>query len=98
MSKDMRFWVCIFILIGLYACQSGERNGDLGKPIDKLFTLLPPDFTGVDFKNPVTESEKENHLINDMLISGAGVAVGDINNDDLPDLFLPATKFATGYT
>ena len=72
------------LLLILISCQPAT---DEASSADKLFTLLPPDISGVYFENPIIENEKQNHLVNDMLISGAGVAVGDINNDGLPDLF-----------
>ncbi len=77
------------LLLILISCQP---TTDEANSFGKLFTLLPPDFTGVYFKNSIIESEKENHLVNDMLISGAGVAVGDINNDGLPDLFFTGNQ------
>ena len=68
------------LVVFLTSCQPASDNTS---DTDKLFTLLTPEFTGVDFQNPIEETEKENHLVNDMLISGAGVAIGDINNDGL---------------
>ncbi|MGI9542717.1 MAG: VCBS repeat-containing protein [Cyclobacteriaceae bacterium] len=79
----------ISVSIMLLSCQPPQ---DEIPNADKLFTLLPPTLTGIDFKNPIEENEKENHLINDMLISGAGVAVGDINNDGLADLFFTGNQ------
>ncbi len=59
-----------------------------------LFTLLTPKDTGINFKNTVVEDERHNHLINDMIVAGAGVAVGDINNDSLPDIFFAGNQVA----
>ena len=73
----------------LISCQPSQ---DEALDTETLFTLLSPQVTGVDFKNPIKENKEENHLINDMLISGAGVAVGDINNDGLPDLFFTGNQ------
>ena len=53
-----------------------------------LFQLLPPGRTGVTFANTITTNDSVN-VQNDVYIyNGAGVAVGDINNDGLPDVFL----------
>ncbi len=52
-----------------------------------LFELLTPGQTGVTFSNPITTNDSIN-IQNDVYIyNGAGVAVGDIDNDGLPDLF-----------
>ncbi|MEM7297960.1 MAG: CRTAC1 family protein [Bacteroidota bacterium] len=59
---------------------------------ETLFSLIPPDFSGVEFKNEITESRSSNHLVNDMLISGGGIGVGDINNDGLPDLYFTGNQ------
>ena len=49
------------------------------------FTLLPPERTGIDFTNILFEfSAGTNRILN----NGAGVALGDYDNDGLPDIFL----------
>ncbi len=56
-------------------------------PSAPLFKLLSPRQTGVRFANTITTNDSVN-VQNDVYIyNGAGVAVGDINNDGLPDLF-----------
>lgn len=52
-----------------------------------LFTKLSADQTGVDFVNQITENETYNHILVDVVFNGGGVAVIDINNDGLQDLF-----------
>jgi hypothetical protein len=51
------------------------------------FELLPQEITGIDFNNAIQESKTVNHLYYNQIYSGAGVAIGDINNDGLPDIF-----------
>src|SRR5213594_1034445 len=54
---------------------------------EPLFTLLSPRQTRITFENTITTNDSFN-VQNDVYIyNGAGVAVGDINNDGLPDLF-----------
>ena len=52
-----------------------------------LFKLLSPLETNIRFSNDINESENLNVLAYEYFYNGGGVAVGDINNDGLPDLF-----------
>jgi hypothetical protein len=51
-----------------------------------LFSLLSEKETGIGFNNNISESEALNILSYEYFYNGGGVAVGDINNDGLPDL------------
>lgn len=53
-----------------------------------LFKLLPPSRTGVTFANTITPDDTENLQSDYFIYNGGGVAVGDINNDGLPDIVL----------
>ena len=64
---------------------SCQESGELAK--DKLFTLLEPDRTGVHFINTLTYDEGFNVYLFRSFYNGAGVGLGDLNNDGLPDLF-----------
>lgn len=56
----------------------------------QLFQLLPAKETGIKFSNDIDESENLNVLSYEYFYNGAGVAVGDINNDGLEDIFFTA--------
>ena len=55
-----------------------------------LFQLLPASQTGISFINQIDENESLNVLAYEYFYNGGGVAVGDLNNDGLPDLFFTA--------
>jgi hypothetical protein len=48
---------------------------------------LSPNETGVSFANTITTSDSLNVQTDPYVYNGAGVAVGDIDNDGLPDIF-----------
>ncbi|WP_199913359.1 VCBS repeat-containing protein [Flagellimonas amoyensis] len=55
--------------------------------MDKRFTLLDPDDTGVSFVNILRETETFNVFEYGYMYNGGGGAVGDLNNDGLPDIY-----------
>lgn len=73
----MKKYLLIFLVI--IGCQSEKKN--------KLFELQSPSATGISFNNVLTESDTFNVLTFEYIYNGAGVGVGDINNDGLSDIF-----------
>ena len=61
----------------------------------KLFTSIPSSSSNIDFKNLVRESEEFNVLTFGYFYNGGGVAVGDINNDGLDDIYFTGNMMAS---
>src|SRR2546422_5584351 len=61
--------------------------GCTGKSSRPVFKLLGPEETGVTFANTITTTDSFNVQTDVYIYNGAGVAVGDIDNDGLPDIF-----------
>ena len=61
------------------------------KPVEaftgQLFSEISPLESGVFFVNGINESWQRNTMTYDYFYNGAGVALGDINNDGLTDIF-----------
>ena len=92
----MKFRFLIPALFVLAACGSEENskpNIAEAKPATKrTFVLKSAEETGVDFVNQIEETEEVNHLEWDAVYYGGGVAVGDLNNDALPDLYFTGNQ------
>jgi hypothetical protein len=56
------------------------------------FERLDDKKTGIDFANTLTDTEDANILDYLYFYNGGGVAVGDINNDDLVDVFFTSNQ------
>ncbi len=77
--------VFLILLFSLGSCDTSvsEYIND-GEP---LFRELPPSYTGIHFANNLHESDTNNPLFFEYYHNGAGLAVGDVNNDGLSDIF-----------
>ncbi|MGD1946479.1 MAG: VCBS repeat-containing protein [Croceivirga sp.] len=54
---------------------------------ETLFTLVPSEESGIDFVNSVNNQKDFNIFKYRNFYNGGGVAIGDINNDGLPDIY-----------
>lgn len=58
----------------------------------QLFTRLNSDACGIDFENKLSPTEDFNIIDYLYFYNGGGVAIGDINGDELPDLFFSGNQ------
>lgn len=72
--------ITIFVILLSAACIPNDQPAP-------LFRELSPDNTGITFSNTIVSTDSLNVQTDHFLYNGAGVAVGDINNDGLSDLF-----------
>ncbi len=89
--KIFHFCLAIFSLLCLFSCQEETNSAsNTSGEFPKLFNDLSSSITGVNFINAVQDQENFNVLTYRNYYNGGGVAIGDINNDSLPDVYLTA--------
>ncbi len=71
--------VFFFLFIIFVSCSKGNS--------DSLFTKLDASLTGINFQNEVKNGKNMNIFKYRNFYNGGGVAIGDINNDGLADVF-----------
>jgi hypothetical protein len=78
------------VILLIFSC----KKEDNAKPETKntLFTKLKTSQTGINFINKVENKKDLNVFKYRNFYNGGGVAIGDINNDGLPDIYLTANQ------
>ncbi|MBS1566403.1 MAG: VCBS repeat-containing protein, partial [Bacteroidetes bacterium] len=75
--------LCLFV----FSCNHREQESG-----HTLFHLMPSAQTGIDFSNQVTDTKEMNIFNYHNFYNGGGVAIGDIDNDGKPDVFMVANQ------
>jgi hypothetical protein len=77
-------YLFLFLFYLLFSC---KQEGS-----DSLFSLLSESQTGISFRNDLVYTEQINPYTFRNFYNGAGVAIGDINQDSLPDIFFAGNQ------
>ncbi len=82
------FLKMLSIAVLIYSCGQKKEKPATVEKTQTLFSLLEPSETGIDFVNKVENQKNFNIFKYRNFYNGGGVAIGDINNDGLPDIYL----------
>ena len=86
-------FIIVFFLIIISCQKQGDSDPSVtsaGELTTALFTALDADQTGISFINEVEDGEEFNVLTYRNFYNGGGVAIGDLNNDGLSDVYFTA--------
>lgn len=78
------------MLLFAFGCKQEEKTAEVLNDKETLFTRLSPERTGVSFVNKIEDKKDFNIFKYRNFYNGGGVAIGDINNDGLPDIYFTA--------
>lgn len=84
----IRFFLVAGFLILVWQCESQTES----LPKDQLFHLVSSDHSRITFQNTLREDDKFNIIEYLYFYNGGGVAIGDINNDGLPDIYFSSNQ------
>jgi hypothetical protein len=85
--KGRAIWIGLFALACCFlSCREGDR------PAPTAFSKVPVSHSQVDFENRLREDEDFNIIEYLYFYNGGGVAIGDINNDGLPDIYFSSNQ------
>ena len=82
----------IILILATLSCCNPDLEPTAQTKQQKIFKLLDTKTTGIDFQNTLSYDREFNVYRYRNYYNGGGVAIGDINNDSLPDLFLIANQ------
>ena len=75
--KNTKYYIAISCVFLIFSCNDSK----------KMFSKLKATETGIHFNNKLTETHQYNYFTYPYMYLGGGVAIGDVNNDGLEDVF-----------
>ena len=88
-KQHMKKLLFVTIALALFSCKSNKKDTQ-----NLLFEPIDPSVSSVNFSNTLTETERWNVIQYLYFYNGGGVSVGDINGDNLPDLYFTSNQGA----
>ncbi len=92
MSIKTTYFLFILSTLFITSCTSKLDSTKEDGENTSLFSLLDSTQTGISFENTIENEEDFNIFLYRNFYNGGGVAIGDVNNDGLADVYLTANR------
>jgi hypothetical protein len=89
-SHSIKTVLSLSFLCLLFSCDKKQTTVNGLEQEEMLFTLVSSQESGIDFINKIENQKDFNIFKYRNFYNGGGVAIGDINNDGLADIYLTA--------
>ncbi|SNR44252.1 Repeat domain-containing protein [Lutibacter agarilyticus] len=90
-KKTIKIVGVLLLMHGLITCNQTSKK-PISTEINTLFSLVDDSKSNIHFVNKVEENLRFNFINYSYIYNGGGVAVGDINNDGLDDLYFTSNQ------
>ncbi|MEO5943200.1 MAG: VCBS repeat-containing protein [Ferruginibacter sp.] len=96
-KKILNFFVGLGFLFSFFfintGCNNKVKDDKNTSSVDPVFQKVAPSKSGITFENNVDENYQKNYFDSFAYVyNGAGVAVGDFNNDGLMDIYFTGNE------
>ncbi|WP_298531671.1 VCBS repeat-containing protein [uncultured Algibacter sp.] len=88
--KDKYFLIPLFLVL-LNSCKD-EISETIVEKKQTLFSKMEASKTGITFNNTISENLNNFFVVYNYAYNGGGVAIGDINNDGLADIYFTGNQ------
>jgi len=92
---NINYLVIISLNLLFFSCNTPiteENSKQQNDTISMSFQTLTSEKTGINFTNTISETEDFNFFNYEYIYNGGGIAVGDINNDGLIDIYFSGNQ------
>lgn len=90
--ERLLIFIALCYLLVLFSCQPTATSTVVAPQEKPMLEMVSPAASGITHRNDLVETEDWNYLHYFYFYNGGGVAVGDINNDGLIDIYLTANQ------
>jgi hypothetical protein len=85
-------YILLLLAIITFSCNNKQDTEIINNDTNQLFSVVNSSDSNITFNNKVIENYEFNFLNYPYIYIGAGVAVGDINNDGLQDIYFTSNQ------